>query len=122
LIRNRYLSTCGLILDKDGQPVVTIIGGFGSGSKGMELWNPRAKTVELLWDVIPPEEGGTEGLSASEMVILSGGQELLLYGGYHGSFLDGIWKYISANNTWTRYPIHFLGSELKAEVAKIKID
>ncbi len=88
----------------------------------MELWNPRAKTVELLWDVIPPEEGGTEGLSASEMVILSGGQELLLYGGYHGSFLDGIWKYISANNTWTRYPIHFLGSELKAEVAKIKID
>ncbi len=89
----------------------------------MELWNPRAKTVELLWGVIPPEEGGTEGLRASGMVILSGGQGFLLYGGFQGtSYLNGIWKYISANNTWTRYPIHFLGSELKAEVAKIKID
>ena len=72
----------------------------------MELWNPRTKTVELLWDVISPEEGGTEGLRASEMVILNGGQELLLYGGYQVSFQDGIWKYITANNTWIRFPIH----------------
>ena len=86
----------------------------------MELWNPRTKTVELLWDVIPPEEGGTQGLAAGEIVILKGGQEFLLYGGYHGSILDGIWKYISANNTWTRYPMHFLGSGLIAKGAKVK--
>ena len=104
-------------MDKDGQPVVTIIGG---GQKGMELWNPQTKTVELLWDVIPPEEGGTQGLTASEIVILKGGQEFLLFGGYHGSYLDGIWKYISANNTWTRYPMHFLGSGLIAKGAKVK--
>jgi hypothetical protein len=88
-------------MDKDGQPVVTIIGGYGA-TKGMELWNPRTKTVELLWDVIPPEEGCTEGLRASEMVILKGGQELLFYGGFQGSYYEGIWKYITANNTWTR--------------------
>ena len=95
-------------MDKDGQPVVAIIGG---SQKGMELWNPRTKTVELLWDVTPPEEGGTYGLEGGSMIILKGGQELLLYGGYHGSSVqDGIWKYITANNTWTRYPILFLGT------------
>ena len=107
------------MMDKDGQPVVLIIGG--QGSKGMELWNPQTKTVELLWDVIPPEEGGPGGLYASEIVTLKGGQEFLLYGGDHGgSYLDGIWKYISANNTWTRYPMHFLGSGLIAKGAKVK--
>ncbi len=111
-------------MNKDGQPVVTIIGGVEGG---MELWNPQTKTVELLWDVIPPEDGGTSGLFASEIVILKGGQELLLYGGYHGSdpsgtYHNGIWKYISANNTWTRYPIHFLGSLINVKVAKVKIN
>ncbi len=107
LIRNRYLSTCGLMMDKDGQPVVTIIGG---DQRGMELWNPQTKTVELLWDVIPPEEGGEYSLYASEIVIMKGGQEFLLYGGYQGSSQDRIWKYITAKNIWTRYPIHFPGS------------
>ena len=46
-------------MDKDGRPVVAIVGGI---RRGMELWNPQTKTVELLWDVIPPEESGTQGL------------------------------------------------------------
>ena len=94
-----------MIIGKDGQPLVVIIGGVGSNQKGMELWNPRTHKVELLWDIIPPEEGGTQGLKASEMVILKGGQELLLYGGLQGSYQDGIWQYISASNTWKRYSV-----------------
>ncbi len=43
----------------------------------MDIWNPKTKKVEMLWDVIPPEEGGTLGLAESEMVTLKGGQELL---------------------------------------------
>ena len=87
-------------MGKDGEPVVAIIGG---DQKGMEVWNPRTKTVELLWDVIPPEEGGNQGLQVSEMVTIKGGTEFILYGGYHESFQDGIWKYVVANNTWERY-------------------
>ncbi len=95
-------------MDKDGQPVVAIIGGF---QKGMELWNPQTKTIELIWGTIPPEEGDSYGLRGSSMVILKGGQELFLYGGSLGSSAqDGIWKYITANDTWTRYTIHFLRS------------
>jgi hypothetical protein len=71
----------------------------------MEIWNPNAKTVELLWDVIPPEEGESHGLEESQMVTLKGGQEFLLYGGRQGSTRDGIWQYISASNTWKRYSL-----------------
>ncbi len=102
-MRDRWYSTCGLIIGKDGQPVVAIIGGYDSDQKGMEIWDPIAKTIELLWDEIPPEEGGTQGLQASEMVILNGGQEFLIYGGYQGSTQDGIWKYNGIDNTWKRY-------------------
>jgi hypothetical protein len=99
-VRYRWFSTCGLITGTDGLPVVAIIGGF---QRGMEIWNPRFKTVELLWDVIPPEEGGTQGLAASAMVVLKYGKEILLYGGNQGSYQDSIWKYMSADNTWERY-------------------
>jgi len=95
-------------MGKDGKPVVAIIGGFEANQKGMEVWNPRAKTVELLWDVIPPEEGATYGLVYSEMVTIKGGAEFILYGGWQGSYQDGIWKYVVANNTWERYFLFYL--------------
>ncbi len=88
------------MLDKDGQPVVAIIGGL---QQGMEIWNPRTKTVELLWDGIPPEEGVLGALVYSQMVMLKGGQEFLLYGGQQLTGLGGIWKYVLASNTWERY-------------------
>ena len=95
-------------MGKDGKPVVAIIGGsYISNQKGMEVWNPRAKTVELLWDAIPPEEGGNYGLSFSEMVTIKGGTEFILYGGWQGSYQDAIWKYVFANNTWERYIFSF---------------
>ena len=98
-------------MDKDGQPVVAIIGGVGSYQRGMELWNPRIKTVELLWDVIPPEEGGTQGLQSGRIVILNGGRQFILYGGWQGtSAQNGIWKYTSVCNTWQRYP--YLGMNI----------
>ena len=95
-------------MGKDGEPVVAIIGGYEANQKGMEVWNPRSKTVELLWDVIPPEEGGTEGLRLSEMVTIKGGTEFILYGGWQGSTQDAIWKYVVANNTWERYFLFYL--------------
>ena len=83
----------------DGQQVIAIIGGQ---QRGMEIWNPRTKTVELLWDIIPPEEGGTTGLWESELVTINGGTEIILYGGYNGKYQAGIWKYIVSENRWTR--------------------
>ncbi len=95
------LSTCGIIKNKDGQPVVAIMGGIG---KGMETWNPNTHVVERLWDVTPPQE---IGIVQSKMVSLKGGQESLFYGGYLGSDQDDIWRYTSVNNTWKRYSLLF---------------
>lgn len=100
-MKGRLASACGLILGKDGQPVVAIIGGHGQNQQGMEVWNPRTKTVETLWEKIPAEEGDY-GLEESEMVIIKGGTEFILYGGYYGAYQEGIWKYVVADNSWTR--------------------
>jgi len=101
LNKQRDGSSCALIKAKDGNPVVAVIGGVYE--KGMELWNPKTREVELLWDEIPPEEGGSGGLEFAEMLPINDGSELILYGGYHGSFKDDIWKYNVATNSWTKY-------------------
>ncbi len=81
---------------------MAIIGGIYPDQKGMDIWNPRTREVKLLWEVIPPEEGGSQGLQSSVIILLKRGEEFILYGGYQGSLLDAIWKYTSAENTWIR--------------------
>jgi len=101
LIKNRRESSCALIKAKDGNPVVAIIGG--AYGKGMEIWNPKTREVELLWDEIPPEEGGSRGLDTAEILPVNGGSDFILYGGYDGSYNDEIWKYNVETNSWTKY-------------------
>jgi len=100
LIKNRFGSSCALIKAKDGSPVVAIISG---SETGMELWNPQTKEVELLWNEIPPEVGGTLGLGFAEILPINDGSELILYGGTDGSFKDEIWKYTVETNSWKKY-------------------
>jgi len=66
--------------------MVAIIGGLRE--KGMELWNPQTREVELLWNEIPPEVGGTFGLAGAEMLPINDSSELILYGGWDGSYKD----------------------------------
>jgi len=100
LIKSRYASSCALIKGKDGSPVVAIIAGL---EKGMELWNPQTKEVELLWDEIPPEVGGSMGIEAAKIIPINDGSELIFYGGYNRSIKDEIWKYNVETNSWTKY-------------------
>lgn len=102
---DRYHSSCGLIVGKNGQKVVAIVGGYTK--KGMELWNPRSKSVELLWDVVPPELGASQSINSGSMLTIKGGTEFIYYGGYHGKSYDGIWKYVALYNNWTKYQIYF---------------
>ena len=88
------------MLGSDGLPVVAIIGGQ---EKGMEVWNPRSLTIENLWNEIPAEEGAATGLSFGGMIPVKDGSEFMYYGGYKGSHHKGLWKYVVAQNSWTRY-------------------
>jgi len=101
LIRDRRASSCALIKGKDGFPVVAIVGGVEV--QGMELWNPQTREVKLLWEEIPPELGAANGFFSSDMLLINGGSELILYGGRTGSYKDEIWKYTMETNNWTVY-------------------
>ena len=92
---------CGVILDKDGLPVVALIGK----EKGMQIWNPRTSAVETICDEMPSEKGGKYGLYGGKIVPVKGGTELLLYGGqvFEEKVSDGIWRYTVSENKWTRY-------------------
>jgi len=106
LFKDRVTSSCALIKDKDGSPVVAIIGGY---DKGMELWNPQTRKVQLLWNEILPEVGEPGGFSRAQALPINDGSELILYGAltYPGSdasfYKDDIWKYTVKTNIWTKY-------------------
>jgi len=100
LVNSRFLSSCGLINDKDGNKVVAIVGGKEAG---MDIWNPKTSEIQLLWDEIPPEKEASNNLQDAQMITVNEGSEFLLYGGYlNQTYLDTIWKYSVVNNTWER--------------------
>jgi len=69
----------------------------------MEVWDPESSEIKLLWDEIPPEVGGSRGLSDAKMTTISGGSELIVYGGWSGREVSGgIWKYSAIGDTWKR--------------------
>jgi len=88
-----------LIKDKDGQPIVAIVGGDYEG--GMETWNPSTSEIKLLWEKIPILAETYH--HSAELLPVDQGTGFLLYGGDNGYFSsDEIWKYTVQNNTWER--------------------
>jgi len=47
--------------------------------------------------------GASQGLRLAEVLPIDDGSELILYGGYDGSYKDEIWKYTVETNSWTKY-------------------
>ena len=80
------------------------LGGNTPESRGMEAWNPADGSVQILSEVLPPEEGKFSGLETSQLVSINGGSDLLLFGGwaFNAYAEGGIWKFSTAGKTWTR--------------------
>jgi len=101
LLKERYLSSCGLLQDKDGQAVVAIVGGADEDGS-METWNPLTSEIKLLWEHIP-------NLAEiyhywAQLLPINQGTGFFLYGGKKGYDItsDEIWKYTVQNNSWER--------------------
>jgi len=87
-------------MDKDGQPVVAIVGALYDSS--METWNPLTLEIKLLWEKIPILKEETRHFD-SELLPINQGTGFLLYGGDKGYYSsDEIWKYSVHNNSWER--------------------
>jgi hypothetical protein len=97
---DRYFSTCGLMMAKDGRSVVVVVSGY---QNGMEIWDFELSQVEKLWDVIPPEIDSSSALIGATMVTIKGGREFIFYGGKKIFANSGIWRYVMADNQWTKY-------------------
>lgn len=94
-------STCGVMLGKDGSPLVAIIGGYHE--MGMEVWDPRTSKVDKLVLNIPIKDAETFGIMDGAMVTVKGGSEFIYYGGYgSGETQDSVWRYVVSENRWTR--------------------
>lgn len=93
--------SCVKMVDKDENVLVALIGGK---KKGMQVWNTKTQSVSWLWDVIPLEKNFTvKGLDLAQIVPVKGGKEFILYGGFgEPMFQKDIWKYVLADNTWTK--------------------
>ena len=102
LIKDRVRSSCSVVKNREGQRVVAIAGG-ATNSSGLEIWDPADGNVQLLYDLLPPEEGQEpEGLQDSQMFPINGGRQILIYGGsFSGGLIqDRIWRYSFDNDVW----------------------
>ena len=98
----RRYSSCALLKDDKGAPLVAVAGGYRApSSRGMEIWNPIDETVTTQIDVLPSDVGGG-GLEDAYMVPINEGREVLLYGGLAQTYSDEIWKFSLAENSWTK--------------------
>ena len=68
----------------------------------MEIWNPTDGAVKLVSDLLPNETNRSLGLNHAQLVPIGGGTELLLYGGYQGSYQGDIWRFMEASSTWEK--------------------
>jgi len=90
LIKRRWFSSCGLLRDKDGQPVITIVGGADEG--GMEMWNPLTSEMKMLWSKNPILAENCD--DSAELLPIDRGNGFILYGGIKGIYSsDEIWKF-----------------------------
>jgi hypothetical protein len=99
LSSEHWLSSCSLVRDKEGSLLVAIIGGYNSSV--LEAWNPKDGTVRTLAQL----PSNTKKLISSQLIAINNNEELLLYGGYSKNdtkYLDDIWHYTFANNTWIK--------------------
>jgi len=66
LIRARAITACSFLQKRSSSKLVAIIGSGGeTGSTGMEVWNPADGSINLLVDVLPPEQQGNPLMAPS---------------------------------------------------------
>ena len=111
LIGRRWKSSCAVIKNSDGDTLVAIAGGLHRDGKGLEIWSPTEGTVKMVSNVLPTENSKSFGLNHAQLVAINGGRELLLYGGFQGSYQGEIWKFTEKDSGWLKVGDMLLGRE-----------
>ncbi len=67
LFRVRYRSACTTLRDQNGNPIVIVLGGGGSDSKGMELWDVQAEVLKSFESIPLDEQSSSQGLQDAQV-------------------------------------------------------
>ena len=111
LVGRRWKSACAILKNSNGDSLVAIAGGLHPDGKGLEIWSPLDGTVKLVSKLLPTETSKSLGLNHAQLVPINNGRELLLYGGYQGSFQNEIWKFSEKDSSWIKVGDLLLGRE-----------
>ncbi len=103
LIRRRWRSACSLMKNSNGDTLVAVAGGAHPDGKGLEIWSPIEGTVKLESQMLPTETLKSFGLNHAQLMPINKGSELLLYGGFQGSFQSQVWKFSEKDSKWTKF-------------------
>ena len=66
----RFRSACTTLKDRNGNPIVIVLGGAGSDSKGMELWDVEAEALKSFESIPLDEQSSSQGLQDAQVFIL----------------------------------------------------
>lgn len=102
LIKRRWKSACALVKSKNGDPLVAVAGGIHADGKGLEIWDPLQSTVALVSEYLPTESASSLGLNHAQLVPISAGREMVLYGGFQGDYQSEIWKFSVDKSEWEK--------------------
>lgn len=122
LIGRRWKSSCAAIKNSDGDTLVAIAGGLHRDGKGLEIWSPTDRTVKLVSEVLPTETSKSFGLNHAQLVSINDGKELLLYGGFQGSYQGEIWKFTEKDSSWIKVGDLLLGREEHVVLPVVAVD
>ena len=89
--------------NSNGDILVAVAGGAHPDSKGLEIWSPSEGTVKLATRMLPTETMKSFGLNHAQLVPINKGSELLLYGGFQGSFQNQVWKFSEKDSKWIKF-------------------
>lgn len=111
LIGRRWKSACALMKNSNGDSLIAVAGGIHPDGKGLEIWSPTDGIVKLVSEILPTETSQSLSLNHGQLVPINNGREVLLYGGYQGSFQSDIWKFSEKDSSWTKVGNMLVGRE-----------
>ena len=63
----RARSSCATLKDRDGKPVVVVLGGGGENTNGMEIWNVEEGVLTFFETIPPDEDSKSQGIQDAKV-------------------------------------------------------
>lgn len=63
----RARSSCATLKDKNGKPIVVVLGGGGDNTNGMEIWNVEEGVINFFETIPPDDNSKSQGIQDAQV-------------------------------------------------------